>query len=324
MSQPLPTIPAASTLARIFLGAAWLALTVAAGARPGGKRVEMTEEQREKVAAALPTRAEAAPPAKERRMLVFHRTEDWVHGCLPIANHTFVELGRATGAYVAELSEDMAVFTPANLRRFDAVMLNNTTRLAFADATQRAALLEFVKRGGGLVGVHAAADNFLTWPEGSALIGAQFTAHPWSSRGTWAVKLDEPGHPLAAAFGGRGFWVQDEIYELSGTYSRATHRVLLSVDMSKANSAVKGRTRFDGDYPLAWVKRAGDGRVFYCSLGHNFHMYWNPAVLRFYLAGIQYAMGDRVAPDAPSATLRPAPDAALAPESAPAMEALSK
>lgn len=301
----------------------WLAGLEVGWARPGGQRVEMTAEQREKVAAALPGPEAAAPAAGKRRLLVFHRTEDWVHSCLPIANHTFVELGRATGAYIAELSEDMGVFTPDNLRRFDAVMLNNTTRLAFVDPAQREALLQFVERGGGLVGVHAAADNFLTWPEGSAMIGAQFTAHPWSNRGTWAVKLDEPGHPLAAAFGGQGFWVQDELYELSGTYSRTTHRVLLSVDMSKASSAVKGRTRFDGDYPIAWIKQTGKGRVFYCSLGHNFHQYWNPALLRFYLAGIQYALGDRLVPDAPSATLEPQPEPALAPEKSPAPEAVS-
>jgi type 1 glutamine amidotransferase len=43
---------------------------------------------------------------------------------------------------------------------------------------------------------------------------------------------------------------------------------------------------------VAWIKPHGKGRVFYCSLGHNHHIFWNPKVLRHYLAGIQWALGD--------------------------------
>jgi hypothetical protein len=32
--------------------------------------------------------------------------------------------------------------------------------------------------------------------------------------------------------------------------------------------------------------------VFYCSLGHNDHILWNPAILQHYLDGIQFAFGD--------------------------------
>ena len=36
----------------------------------------------------------------------------------------------------------------------------------------------------------------------------------------------------------------------------------------------------------------GEGRVFYCSLGHNDAIYWHPEVLKVYLGGLQYALGD--------------------------------
>ena len=32
--------------------------------------------------------------------------------------------------------------------------------------------------------------------------------------------------------------------------------------------------------------------MFYCSLGHNDAMYWHPEVLKVYLGGLQYALGD--------------------------------
>ena len=36
----------------------------------------------------------------------------------------------------------------------------------------------------------------------------------------------------------------------------------------------------------------GKGRTFYCSLGHRQEIYVNPMILRHYLAGIQFALGD--------------------------------
>jgi hypothetical protein len=44
--------------------------------------------------------------------------------------------------------------------------------------------------------------------------------------------------------------------------------------------------------------------VFYCSLGHRNEVTWDPAIVRFNLAGIQYALGDLQADDAPSAATK--------------------
>lgn len=281
----------------------------------GADLAPITDEQKAKVTAALPTAADATKPARPRRVLIFYRTEGYVHASIPVGNFALAEMGRVTGAYDAELSNDMAAFTPDALTRFDGVLFNSTTKLAFADPAQRAALMDFIeKRGGGLMGIHAATDNFYDFPDACAALGGQFDGHPWHWDHNCAVKLDEPDHPANAAFGGHGFWITDEIYQIGGPYSRETHRVLLSLDLSKPeNLNVEGIKRTDGDFPISWFKHAGMGRVFYCSLGHNDHVYWNPAVLKHYLAGIQYALGDRDLPDAPSASLMHKPEPALAP-----------
>ena len=67
-----------------------------------------------------------------------------------------VELGRKTGAYEVETSREMDAFTAENLAKFDAVLFNNTTRLAFSEERHRKALMDFLERGGGLIGVHSA------------------------------------------------------------------------------------------------------------------------------------------------------------------------
>jgi type 1 glutamine amidotransferase len=311
-------------LSRMLLGLRWWQAVTAVGALVGmhlgtlrsAELVPVTAEQKAQILAALPTAAEATKPKQSRRVLLCSRTEGFVHSCIPVANFALEELGPATGAYSAELTTDMTAFTTENLARFDAVLFNNTTRLAFADPAHRSALIQFIEeRGGGLIGIHAASDNFYDFAAACAALGGHFDGHPWTSKGTWAVKLDEPSHPANAPFDGRGFWINDEIYQIGGPYSRDSHRVLLSLDMSRpANLEVKGIKRTDGDFPISWFKHAGTGRVFYCSLGHNEHIYWNPAVLRHYLAGIQYALGDRDLPDAPSAALTHKPQPALAPE----------
>jgi hypothetical protein len=55
---------------------------------------------------------------------------------------------------------------------------------------------------------------------------------------------------------------------------------------------VNGFKPTDMDTGISWVKTLGKGRIFYCSLGHNDQIFWNPAVLQHYLDGIQFAFGD--------------------------------
>lgn len=38
----------------------------------------------------------------------------------------------------------------------------------------------------------------------------------------------------------------------------------------------------DKDFAISWIRRHGEGRVFYCSLGHNPHIFWNPPVLEHF------------------------------------------
>ena len=124
------------------------------------------------------------------------------------------------------------------------------------------------------------------------------------------MRVEEPSHPLAAAFGGEDFRIADEIFQFREPYSRGKVRVLLSLDTAKTNMDVKWIHRKDGDFALAWIKPCGEGRVLYCALGHRTEIWWNPTMLRFYLDGIQFATGDLAAPAKPIATTeRPPPKA---------------
>jgi len=255
---------------------------------------ELKPEEITKIEAALPDAA-SANPAKPRRVLLFWRCEGFFHGNgIAAANKAIELMGAKTGAYTVDISADYNSFDAANLAKYDAVIFNNTTRLTFPDNKWRTALSEFVNGGKGIVGIHAAADNFYNWPEAASMMGGLFCGHPWGAGGTWAIKIDEPDHVLTKAFGGKGFKIQDEIYQFKEPYTREDRRVLLSLDLSDeatAKPAERGG-RADKDYAVSWIKTVGQGRVFYCSLGHAANVFMDPAVLKYYLDGIQYAIGD--------------------------------
>ena len=246
--------------------------------------------------------AKAVEPASPRKVLVIHRCDGFRHSCIPVANKMLALLGEHSGAFEASFTDEMASFNTENLAGFDAILLNNTTRLKFENDEQRAALVAFVKGGKGLIGIHSASDNFYDFPEAAEMIGGMFDGHPWGAGGTWGVKLDDADHPINASFKGENFEIRDEIYQMkSPPYSRQNQHLLLSLNLEHAPTAAQGgQRRDDKDYGISWIKRSGKGRVFYCSLGHNEDVFWNKDVVAHYLAGIQYALGDLNANDSPS------------------------
>ena len=272
-----------------------------------GWTLAVSDEEIEKIRAAMPDKP-AVQPAQPRTVLVFSLSNGFKHGCIPYWDKALAIMSEKTGAFQVVHSTDMSIFTAESLKPFDVICLNNTTGLT-PDASQQEAIMDFIKGGKGIVGIHAATDNFNDWPEGMQMMGGTFTGHPWVAGGTWAVKIDDPDHPLMKPFAGHGFKINDEIYRTDPPlYSRTNQRVLMSLDMSdETTKNAKGVKPEDMDTGISWIKQVGQGRLFYCSLGHNNHLTWNTPVLEHYLAGIQYAAGDLKVDDAPSWGLQTAP-----------------
>ncbi len=289
-------------------------LAVSGMMNAGTNAAQPSPEVEAKIAAAAPNQA-PAQPQKARRLLVFTLCRGFVHSSIPTGAAALAIMGEKTGAFTTVVSEDIELFAPEKLNQFDAVCLMSCTGELFRPANfdqltpeeQTAALkheeslqkslVDFVKGGKGLIGSHAATDCFYKWPEFGEMMGAYFDGHPWSEQVT--VRVDDPQHPLNAAFGGRPFEIGDEIYQFKAPYSRAKLRVLLSLDPARTDMNKPGMNRTDQDFAVSWVREYGRGRVFYCSLGHRDEIFWNPQVLQHYLAGTQFALGDLPAPTAP-------------------------
>ena len=273
---------------------------------------------------ALPATA-PAKPKKARRVLVLAHAAGFYHSSIPLAGETVKALGEKTGAYTADITYDPADINAANLEKYDAIFLDSTT-LAFLDDpkdpsavdARKKALLDFVRGGKGLAGIHAAGDAYHTnpargssdkptgtWPEFDIMIGGFFKFH-WLYPQPITVKIDDPKSPVTAMFHGREFTIHDEIYTFEqDSFSRKRVHVLTSLDYAKMSDADKAiesgpNKRTDGDYGLSWLRHEGKGRVFYEALGHSEHVYAMTPILEHVLAGIQYALGDLAADDSPS------------------------
>lgn len=296
---------------RASIGIACVFATSLAAAALGA---DLAPEIAKKIQDAAPEKA-YAKPQHPRRLLVFTLTRGFRHESIPAGVAAMRALAEKTRAFEVEHSEDPAMFEPSALAQFDAVCLLNTTGELFMtpdfdklpqeqqaaalqrDALRKEALRDFVEGGKGLAGIHAATDTLYQWEWYGSTIGGYFDGHPWHEQ--VGVKVEEPSHPVNAACSDGDFTIVDEIYQLKSPYARDKLRVLLSLDCSKTDMKKDGVHRSDGDFAFSWVRMQGRGRVYYCSLGHRDEIYWNPKVLRHYLAGIQFALGDLAADAAP-------------------------
>jgi type 1 glutamine amidotransferase len=279
--------------------------------------------------AALPDKPMATPQSL-RHVLVLCKAAGFVHSSIPLASKMVEYLGDKTGGWMTTITYDPAAITAENLKQYDAIFLDSTTGEFLDDpndktATQarRQALLDFVKSGKGLAGIHAATDSYHTspprsaspggattaptgtWPEFNEMIGGFFKFH-WSYPTLIPVKVDDQDSPLTSMYPAKGYDIVDETYTFAqDSFSRKRVHVLTSINYKKMSAEDKakepaGTRRTDGDYALSYIQHVGNGRVFYEAHGHNEAVYFSRPFVAHMLAGIQYALGDLKADDSPS------------------------
>lgn len=135
---------------------------------------------------------------------------------------------------------------------------------------QEAGLLKAVESGLGIVGWHGhMGDAFRDRPNYHFMVGGQFVGHPpgWPDNPLpeddfidYQVNIVDSDDPIVEGLA--DFWVHGEQY-------------YMHVDPS---NEVLATTTFSGEYlpwiegcimPVVWKRRWGEGRIFYCSIGHT-------------------------------------------------------
>jgi type 1 glutamine amidotransferase len=232
--------------------------------------------------------AQGPSPRAGFNALVFSRTLMYRHASITNGIAAIQKLGEEHHFYV-DATEDASWFTPGNLARYKVVIFLSTSGDILNDE-QQTAFREFIERGGGLAGVHAAvAGDVATeggWPWYGEALCARFTNH--SAIVEAAIDVEDARNPSTEVLPRR--WVRrDEWYNFIES-PRGKARVLASLD----ETTYKGGT-MDGDHPVAWCKKIGRGRVWYTALGHTELSFTEPLFLQHLLGGIQVAAGAKPA-----------------------------
>ena len=167
------------------------------------------------------------------------------------------ELKRYAAEQKSVLAEKMS---PTALKNYDGVIFANTTLdLPMPDPQ---AFIDWIKAGHAFIGTHSASDTFHNFPPYIEMLGGEFLTH--GSQATVECLNQDPKHPACKPLPA-SWTVHDEIYLLKN-FTRSTVHGLLTLDREP-------NKRTPGDYPIAWCKQFGKGRVFYTSLGHREDMW---------------------------------------------------
>ena len=270
----------------------------------------------QKIEKIAPAKAEVEP-TKKRKVLVFSKHTGYDHWVIPHTNEVIKVLGEKTGAYEVEISYDIFKFEAKSLKKYDAVVLNSNCSvgprrdllydvlnedesLSEEQKIKKASelennLIQYVKKGGGLMVVHGAIvmqNNSMAFSE---MVGGSFDYHPPQQEVT--LELAEASHPLVKGFDGKSFVHIDEPYLFNKAYAKKNFRPLLYMDTSKLSNKkkpIEEKIKY-----VSWIKKHGKGRVFYVSPSHNAQSFEDVRLLKFYLDGAQYVLGDLECDDSP-------------------------
>jgi len=236
----------------------------------------------------------AAQTTGRKRVLVYTRqtvtaSSSYIHDNTQISVDAIRKMGAENG-FAVDAAEDPAVFTAASLKRYNVLIFSSTHNEAFLTDAQREAFQDYIQRGGGFVGLHAATTTERQWPFFVSTIGGKFVRHPALQK--FVVRVVDSSHPSTRSLPASFEW-EDECY-FHDSLNPDLHPLLVA-DPAQLNDPERGKfpnSLIDGSVPLAWTITTGGRRVFYSALGHNKEAYSNPLLAGHILGGILWALGD--------------------------------
>lgn len=278
--------------------------------------IKISEEWLASIEKLAPSKTTIATNSK-KKILVFSKATGFDHWTIPHNAEMLKILGKKTNAFEIHIGYDIENFDKKSLKKYDAVILNNSnpsgpdrnlfsdllkqnTTLTAIEIKEKAAayeknLMKYVAKGGGLMILHGAITVQNNSVAFSKMTGGSFDYHPKQQE--IHVKEVDVNHPMVKAFNGTGLTHFDEPYFFKNAYFDYNFRPLLYMEVEKLDG-LKNEVDEKVIY-VSWIKRHGKGRVFYSSPGHNAHSMENPELLRFFLDGMQYVVGDLKCDDSP-------------------------
>lgn len=192
----------------------------------------------------------------------------------------FAELLRESG-FEVDVVSDLDVYCDGAYLRSRELIVPVWT-MSSITSSQEEGLLEAVRSGVGIAGWHGGmADSFRESTNYQWMVGGQWVAHPGDIV-DYKVTITQPDDPIVAGLG--DFTMRSEQYYM---HVDPSNEVLATTTFSGEHGDapwIKGAVM-----PVVWKRRFGQGRVFYCSLGHVRSDFDTPEAREITLRGLQWA-----------------------------------
>nr|WP_252726819.1 ThuA domain-containing protein [Polaribacter vadi] len=224
------------------------------------------------------------------KVLNFQADNGFQHKSKEVGLQMIEDMGKINHWQVVT-SKDTAYITTKNLESFDVIVFNNNcgNKGAIFSKVQYEALQNYIRSGGGFVGIHCAGaiwkedKEFQDWYEN--LIGTRLEKHPKVQKAKLFV---ENQNHVATSHLPKEWLITDEWHTFSYN-PREKVNVLLSLD----ENSYEGTPKMGGDHPFTWYQYYDGGRSFFTSLGHTVEIYRNPNYQKLVEGGIIWASGKR-------------------------------
>ena len=156
--------------------------------------------------------------------------------------------------YIVDMYEDVEIFGKMEFHDYDtAVFFSQYGELT---EEQEKSILEFVSGGKGFIGLHGASASFKDHPKYFEMLGGQFIGHKRIRN--IGIKIIDKDHQITQGL--EDFRFKDEPYR---------HDFSMSKDIHSLAKADYHDIEDPNPEPIMWVNSYGEGRVFYCALGHR-------------------------------------------------------
>ena len=221
----------------------------------------------------------------ERRILVFSKTAGFRHSSIPAGQAALTKLGKEMN-FAVDTTENSAVFTEKNLKKYSAVVFLNTTGNVLDDK-QQDAFEHYIQAGGGYLGIHAATDTEYDWPWYNKLAGAYFASHPGNPNvQEGEAYVVDKNHPSMVGFPDK--WkIKDEFYDFKNFNTQV--KVLVKIDEKTYKDGKMG-----DNHPMSWYHEFDGGKAFYTNFGHENATFENPVFVKHLTGGLQYVMASKL------------------------------
>ena len=219
--------------------------------------------------------------AEKVNVLLYTSPDPWHNPTIPTAVTRLKEL-TATNNMGFTWTQQESRFTDEFLADFSVIIFLHSTSGKFT-SEQMACIKNFIRSGGGFVGIHGASTFGLVEedPWYGRLVGYEFDRHPPIQ--TAVMKATDKNHPATMHLPDRWVWT-DEWYNFKDPLTDNLH-VLLSV----YESSYEGEKPMGDVHPIAWYQEYDGGRSCYTALGHIESSYNDALFLKHLLGGIYWA-----------------------------------